>query len=745
MKLLIVESPTKAKTLSKYLKGFKVVASMGHIIDLPSKRLGVDIENNFKPKYEIIPGKEKVIAMLKKEAADAKEIYIGSDPDREGEAIAFHIASLFDGKEVRRVLFHEITKTGVLKAIEEFSKLNDNLYNSQQARRILDRIVGYKLSPFLWRSVKKGLSAGRVQSVALQMVAEREKEIRSFIPEEYWNFKADFKVKSGNIEALLEKVNGEKVSVANGDKADKIKKEIESAGSFSVTSVEKKEKKESPQPPLNTSNLQQEASRLYNYTAEQIMRLAQSLYEGKDLGDEGETGLITYMRTDSFRVSEEANNSLRNYISNNLGSKYLSPKTRFYANKKGKTQDAHEAIRPTNVALTPERVASKLTRDELNIYSLIWRRFVATQMSDAIYENTVVLIEDDKKKFLFKKTGSLLQFDGYRKIYKRNGRDDAILETTQNETADLNSIDAQQHFTKPTPRFTEGSLVKELEDQGVGRPSTYATVIKQIVQRNYIERMKEPKGALMATDLGVLVSDTLISFFPEIINIGFTADMESELDTVETGDKEWLDVVHSFYGTFDKVLNLSISKVKEEGKKKLIAVEPCPKCGKQLVVRWSKKGNQPFLSCESYPECNFAGSMEKKGEEIHLKPTEQLPQQELNEKCPKCGSPVVIKHGRYGEFKACSAYPKCKTIIREEKFISDCPREGCDGKITQKRSQRGKLFFGCTSYPKCDFVSWYPPVEGEKCEKCGFQYIVEKKRAGKVCQSCGHKAESGDK
>jgi DNA topoisomerase-1 len=739
MKLLIVESPTKAKTLTKYLKGFKVVASMGHIIDLPAKRLGVDIDNGFKPRYEVIPGKEKIIAMLKKEAADATEIYIGSDPDREGEAIAFHIASLFEGREVRRVLFHEITKTGVLKAIEVFSKLNDNLYNSQQARRVLDRIVGYKLSPFLWRSIKKGLSAGRVQSVALQMVAEREKEIKVFVPEEYWNFKADFKVSSGRMDVLLEKINGEKVNISDGANAEKIKKEIESFKKFSVTAVDKKEKKETPPPPFNTSNLQQEASKIYNYTAEQIMRIAQSLYEGKDLGEEGVTGLITYMRTDSFRISEEANEALRTYISDMIGKDYLVPKMRVYANKKGKTQDAHEAIRPTNVMLTPEKVASKLTRDELNIYTLIWKRFVATQIKDAVYETTVITIEDESGKFLFKKTGSVIQFEGYRKIYKRNGKEDVTPEVSKGEAASLQALNAEQHFTKPSPRFTEGSLVKELEDQGVGRPSTYATVIKQIVQRSYIERMKEPRGALMATELGILVSDTLSSFFPEIINVSFTAGMELELDIVETGDKNWLDVVNSFYDTFNKVLDSGISKVKQEGKKRIYAQESCPKCGKKLVVRWSKKGNQPFLSCESFPDCDFAGSIEKDGDVFHLKAVEQSSREVLDELCPNCQSPLVIKNGKFGEFKACSAYPKCKTIIREEKFVADCPKDGCDGKITPKRSKKGKAFFGCTKYPGCDFVSWYAPVAGEKCEKCSFPYIVEKKRSGKVCLSCGHK------
>lgn len=739
MKLLIVESPTKAKTLTKYLKGFKVVASMGHIIDLPAKRLGVEIENSFKPKYETIPGKEKTIAMLKKEAAEAEEIYIGSDPDREGEAIAFHIASLFGDKEVRRVLFHEITKNAAKKAIDEYSSLNENLFNSQQARRILDRIVGYKLSPFLWRSVKKGLSAGRVQSVALKMVVEREKEIRAFVPEEFWTVKAEFNGRPGKVEAALEKMNGAKLAIKNGDEASQIRSDIENTKTFAVTSIDRKEKKESPLPPLNTSNLQQEASKYHNYTAEQIMRIAQSLYEGKDIGDEGPTGLITYMRTDSFRISEEANASLREFITGTFGDDYLSAKVRVYENKKGKTQDAHEAIRPTNVAITPEKAEPYLTRDELNIYTLIWKRFVATQMKEAVYDSTVITIEDKDKKYTFKKSVSVQKFDGFKKIYKKNGNGETAPEMTENESFTAASVVSEQHFTKPAPRFTEGSLVKELEEQGVGRPSTYATIIKQIVSRNYIERMKEPKGALQSTELGELVSDTLEDFFPQIININFTAGMESELDYVETGDKDWLEVVRSFYDTFTKALDSGITQVKTDGKKKIYADDPCPKCGKKLVLRWSKKGNQPFLSCEAFPDCDFAGSYEKDGENVRLKIVEQPKEVSLDEKCPNCGSPIVMKKGRFGEFKACSAYPKCKTIIREEKFVADCPKEGCGGKITQKSSKRGKVFFGCTNYPKCDFVSWYAPVPGEKCEKCGFAYVVEKKRSGKVCQSCGHK------
>ena len=741
MKLLIVESPTKAKTLTKYLPDYKVVASNGHIIDLPAKSFGVDVENNFKPNYEVIEGKQQIIAMLKKEAAEADEIFIGSDPDREGEAIAHHIASLFQDKLIHRVLFHEITKNAVLKAIDNYSEINEDLFNAQQARRILDRIVGYKLSAFLWRSVKKGLSAGRVQSVALQMVTEREKEIRAFVPEEYWSFKGDFSGKNGIFDAALEKVDGKKVAVSNEAEAKKLKAEIDKASGFSVISVEKREKKESPLPPLNTSNLQQESSRLFNYTGEQTMKIAQSLYEGKNLGAEGFTGLITYMRTDSFRISDEANDALRKYIAGNIGSQFLSEEVRYYKNQtrsKGKIQDAHEAIRPTNVELTPEKVASKLTKDELNIYTLIWRRFIATQMKDAILETTTVTVEDSAHRYSFKKSGSVVQFEGYRKIYKKQSKDDTIPKVDEGESIALSELEIEQHFTKPTPRFTEGSLVKELEEKGVGRPSTYATVIKQIVQRSYIERMKEPRGALMATDLGILVGDTLDEFFPEIINVNFTAEMESDLDTIESGEKDWCEVIRGFYGTFVRVLEKSVDRVKNEGKKRIYAEELCPKCGKRLVVRWSKKGNQPFLSCESYPTCDFSCSLEKNGDIVHMKNDEPATEVELEEVCPNCGSKLVIKHGRFGDFKACSAYPKCKTIVKEEKKICQCPQ--ChEGYVTAKRSKKGRPFYGCSRYPECDFVSWYKPVEGEKCPECGFEYVVEKKRSGKVCQKCGYK------
>jgi len=739
MKLLIVESPTKAKTLTRYLKGFKVVASMGHIIDLPAKRLGVEIDNDFKPKYEIIPGKQKIITQLKKDAEGAEEIYIGSDPDREGEAIAFHIASLFEGRPVKRVLFHEITKNGVLKAIDESVELNENLYNSQQARRVLDRIVGYKMSPFLWRSIKKGLSAGRVQSVALKMIVEREKDIRAFVPEEYWTIKGLFSEGKNKIDTSLERIDGKKQSISNGKDAQKFEEDIKNCKKFKVVSVETKKKNESPLPPLNTSNLQQEGSRSFGYTAEKIMRIAQALYEGKDVGEEGLTGLITYMRTDSFRISQEANDSLRNYISSKFGENYLEPKCRVYANKKGKIQDAHEAIRPTNVQLAPETVSKYLTKEELNIYTIIWKRFVATQMKDAVYDSTVLTINDENKRFEFRKTGSVLVFNGYRLVYKKNGKDEIIPEIAQGTEMLLENVETQQHFTKPSARFSEGSLIKELEEQGVGRPSTYAAIIKQIIVRNYVERMKEPKGALKATELGELVSDTLFSFFPEIIDVNFTAKMEEDLDIIEIGEKKWIDVVKVFYDKFSGILNSGIDQIKTDGKQRLYAEELCPKCGKRLFLRWSQKGNNPFLSCEAFPECDFSGSFENVDDKIHLLQNEAPAQVLLDEKCPNCESPLVIKTGKFGKFKACSAYPKCKTIVKEEVKVGPCPKEGCGGEIGQRRSKRGKVFFGCSNYPKCDFISWYPPVEGEKCEKCSAEYVVEKKRSGKVCQVCGHK------
>ncbi len=740
MKLLIVESPTKAKTLTKYLKGFKVIASNGHIIDLPPSEIGVDLENQFEPKYVTIKGKEKVVEQLKKEAAKAEEIYIGADPDREGEAIAYHVASLFE-KESRRVLFHEITKNGVIKAIENFTQLDESLYHAQQARRILDRIVGYKLSPFLWRSVKKGLSAGRVQSVALKLIVERERAIRAFVPEEYWNIQARFKSHDGiELDASLEKVDGKKAKIGNGKEADELEKLILSSGVLSVINVEKKKKKEKPLPPFNTSNLQQEASRNHHYTTEKIMMIAQSLYEGKDIGDEGTTGLITYMRTDSFRISDEANDALRSFLETTYGGDYLHSSVRRYANKKGKTQDAHEAIRPTRVDLTPDKVKPFLTKDEYNIYNLIWKRFVATQMSDAIIDQTSISIGDDAGRVLFKKSGSVLSFDGYRKVYKRSSKDELLPDIKEGTKMSTEKVEKSQHFTKPPARFSEGSLVKELEEKGVGRPSTYASIIKQIVARKYVERLKEPRGALGSTELGEIVSDTLQRFFDNIINVDFTAGMEESLDRIEEGNEGWVSVLDKFYGEFSERLERSLVELKEVGKLRVYAEEPCPKCKSKLVLRWSKKSNVPFLSCEAYPDCDFTSDYERKGNEIHMKESAREEPELLDEKCEKCGSPMVMKEGRYGKFKACSGYPKCKNIVSIEEVIGPCPK--CDeGKVVKKRSKRGKVFYGCNRYPECDFVSWYQPVEGAVCSKCGGKYIIEKKK-GMECQLCGEPVEA---
>ncbi len=744
MKLIIVESPAKAKTLTKYLKGFKVLASMGHVRDLPEDDFGVDIENDFAPTYQTIEGKEKTVKMIQKEAAAAEEIYLGSDPDREGEAIAYHVASFLKAdKPIHRVLFHEITKSGVLKAIDEKTALNEDLYNAQQARRILDRIVGYRLSPFLWKSVKKGLSAGRVQSVALKFLVDREREIQIFIPEEYWTVKASFSKEGGvTVEAGLDKVDGQKPKLSNGADAEALEKRIRAAGGWKVESVEQKRRKENPLPPFNTSSLQQEASRLYHFTADRIMRIAQSLYEGKEIGDEGPVGLITYMRTDSFRISPEVNAKLRSFVAQEFGENYLAGYTRTYENKKGKIQDAHEAIRPTDVSMTPEKVKKYLSKEEQTIYALIWKRFIATQMKEAEFDQTTVQMTDGAGAISFKKSGSVMVFDGYRKAWDRasNGRDELLPSFVQGETVAFADLTKEQNFTKPPSRYTEGSLVKELEEKGIGRPSTYAAIINHIIARKYTERLKEPKGTLGATDLGTLVSDTLQQFFPKIINVNFTADMEEKLDLIEAGEAQWVKVLKEFYGTFEQNRTESLETLKESGKKRIYAEENCPKCKARLIVRFSKKGNHPFLSCEKYPDCTFSGDMVKEGDKIHLREGGREEPQILDEKCPNCGAPIAVKQGRFGPFKACSNYPKCKTIIREAETFGPCPKEGCDGRVEKRRSKKGKVFYGCSNYPKCDFVSWYPPIADQKCAKCGAAYMVEKK-SGIACGICGEKVK----
>jgi len=743
MKLLIVESPTKAKTLTKYLSGFKVIASVGHIIDLPQNKLGVDVENNFEPTYTVIDGKQKVIDDIKKAVNGADEVFIGSDPDREGEAIAYHVASLMKDKEPRRVLFHEITRSGVIKALKEYTEIDMDLFNSQQTRRILDRIVGYRLSPFLWFAIKKGLSAGRVQSVALKLIVDREHEIRRFIPEEYWSAKALFKYKDEfSIEAALDKIDGKKAKIHNGEEAAELERRVKEASSYDISKIEKKKKKETPPPPFNTSLLQQEAARTHHYPTDKIMRIAQSLYEGKEIGEEGPVGLITYMRTDSFRIADEANSKLRDYVKNSFGEKYLATKVRYYKNKKGKTQDAHEAIRPTNVAYTPDNVKGYLTKEEFNIYSLIWRRFVATQMKEAEYQQSNVFIENSERNLLFKKTGTIQLFDGFQKVYKKKSKDEILPAVKENMVMNISKIETEQHFTKPPARFNDSTIVKELEDKGIGRPSTYASIMKHIILKKYVERLKEPRGAFKSTELGELVSDMLQKYFNDIINIGFTAGMEENLDEIAEGKIEWIEVLSSFYNQFSERLEQSFANIKEEGRKVLYAEQPCPKCEAKVRMRWARKTNEPFLSCERFPDCDFSSSFEREGEKINIKITDQDKKLEdvLDEKCPECGSPLVMKTGRYGPFKACSAYPKCKTIINEEIVIADCPKDDCGGKVVQKRSRRGKVFYGCNNYPKCDFVSWYPPLEDKKCDKCGGNYMVEKKKEFE-CMICKEKTE----
>ncbi|MFO7734869.1 MAG: type I DNA topoisomerase [bacterium] len=744
MKLLIVESPAKARTLKGYLKGFDVEASMGHVKDLPRKTMGVDIDNGFEPEYVIIPGKKKTINQLKSKAKKAEVVYIGADPDREGEAIAQHIASELKGVDVRRVLFNEITKRGVLEALENDTEINEQLYNSQQARRILDRLVGYKLSPFLWKAVKKGLSAGRVQSVALKIVVDREKKIRAFKAEEYWRISAEFSDNKEKMDAELTKVEGKKAKIENEKQATSIKKEIEEISAddmtgFSVTDVKKRKTRENPKPPFNTSLLQQAGAGRFSYNTRKIMRIAQSLYEGKKIGSRGVTGLITYMRTDSFRVSEDALKNARSFISKKYGKPYLPGKPKFYRNKKGKTQDAHEAIRPTDVELTPETVKPYLSREEFNIYNLIWRRFVSSQMTSAVFDKTSLHISDAGGKYLFVRSGKTLDFDGFLRVYASKTKDDLIPRFEKDTKMSVISVNPTQHFTKPPARYTEGTLVKALEEKGIGRPSTYAAIINQIISRKYIVYVEKRK--LAATELGEVVNQVLQKYFRNIINVKFTAEMEEKLDNIAEGDINWKKVLESFYEGFDDRIDKSLADVKKEGKVKIYAEDKCPECGEKLIIRWSRE-NEAFLSCDAFPECRFTAPVEKRDDgKYYIDKNAVKKDKKTGEKCPECGSELIIKNGRYGEFTACSAFPKCRYIKREEKVICDCPEKDCDGKVVELKTRRRKLFYGCNRYPKCKFKSWSKPVEGEKCEKCGAEYIVENKHSGKHCAVCGEKVK----
>lgn len=725
--LIIVESPAKAKTLEKFLgSGYSVKASGGHIRDLPVKSLGVNAEKNFEPQYTVIKGKEKIIKDLKTAASASKAVLLAPDPDREGEAIAWHLAYLLEGRsKIKRIEFNEITKDAVKDAVKHPRDIDLNRVNAQQARRILDRLVGYKISPILWKKVQKGLSAGRVQSVAVRLICERESLVMRFVPEEYWKITAllSKNKKREEFSSLLLSKNGIQVSIKTGDESNKVLKDLEGL-SFSVKEVRRKEQKRNPYPPFITSTLQQEASRKLGYAAKRTMSIAQRLYEGINIKDEGYVGLITYMRTDSTRIADVAISEVRKFITEKFSKAYLPKVPRIYKTKKS-AQDAHEAIRPTSAFRTPEQVKASLTPEQFKLYELIWKRFVASQIESAVLDMTSVDISAGD--YLFRSTGSVIKFDGFLALYEESKDEEeqkeGILPQLENgEQLDLVKITPSQHFTQPPARYTEASLVKELEEKGIGRPSTYAPVISTVIDRGYVIRDGK---ALKPTELGIITNGLLVKHFPVILDIKFTAHMEDELDDIAAGKFEWTDTLKEFYSPFKESLDkaaVEMQKVKLEEK----TDEICEKCGSPMVVRQSRFG--PFMACSSYPKCKNTKDLPRKGEAPI----------EVNETCGKCGSPMEVKRSRFGTFLACTNYPKCKnTVSILKKTGAKCPEKDCGGDIVERRSKKGRTFYSCSNYPKCKFATWYKPLP-ENCPNC-HSFLVEKRQKGEILKECSKK------
>jgi DNA topoisomerase-1 len=737
--LLIVESPAKARTLGKFLgKNFVIKASVGHVKDLPKKELGVDVEKNFEPKYVVIEGKAKILRELKKAAKNAERILLAPDPDREGEAIAWHIAEELnsDSDKVFRVVFNEITEKAVTEAVKKPRKIDINLVNAQQARRVLDRLVGYKLSPLLWRKVQRGLSAGRVQSVALRFVVDREREINAFKSKEYWSVTAEIEGKEPPpFNARLFRINDQKVDITNESEAKNIVETV-SGKTFAVENIEKKKRKRFPAPPFITSTLQQEASRKLRFFAKKTMLIAQQLYEGLDLGTEGSIGLITYMRTDSVRVATEAQKEAKDFISGKFGADYAPPKHHVYKSKKT-AQEAHEAVRPTSVFRTPESIKGYLTKDQYQLYSLIWNRFLASQMSVALFDQTSVDIKAEK--CIFRATGTVVKFPGFMSLYTE-GVDEATEEEgllpalKEGDVLKTISILPKQHFTQPPARYTEATLVKDLEAKGIGRPSTYAAIISTIQQRKYAEKTD---GRFKPSELGVVVTDLLIEKFPELMDAGFTAKMENNLDKIEGAVYKWVKVVKDFYVPFDRELKGALESLGRVKPEDIPTDEKCEKCGKPMIIKWGRHGR--FMACSGFPECKNAKPLEQQGTEPGTQSTDI---EQTDEKCGKCGAPMVLKSGRFGKFLACSEYPKCKTTKPVGTGVK-CPEDG--GEIVERRTKRGKIFFSCSNYPKCKFATWYKPV-GKNCPDCGADFLVEKRtKKGEfmecIKKACGYKEE----
>ena len=728
--LVVVESPAKVKTLQKFLgEDYIIKASVGHIKDLPEGELGVDLQKDFQPQYVTISGKGKIIRELKKASKDVKNIYLGPDPDREGEAIAWHIAEEIGDpdKNIYRVLFNEITKKAVSDAIHHPGKLQQSKFEAQQARRILDRLVGYQVSPILWEKVRRGLSAGRVQSVAVRIVCEREREIQDFVSEEYWSLTATLKKKDSSVsfDAKLTKWKGKKVKMANEAEALAIKKALESVP-YSVSKVVQQGKQRHPFPPFITSRLQQEGYRKLSFPAQKTMRIAQKLYEGVDLGQLGMVGLITYMRTDSVRVSTEAIQQVRGWIKDRFGDSYLPPKPNVYKSRRG-AQEAHEAIRPTSIDLEPDKVKSYLDKDQWALYKLIWDRFVASQMPSADFLQTTVEIKADDA--IFTAVGTVPVFQGFMALYvegednQENGNGEKKLPSlSEGEVLELLNLIPKQHFTQPPYRFSEATLIKELEEKGIGRPSTYATILATIKEKGYV---RLEKGKFFPTELGCLVNDLLVVNFPDIFDIEFTAQMEENLDKIEEGQKDWVDTLKEFYLPFEKDLEMAKISMRDVKREKIPTDAICERCGSKMVKRWGKRGY--FLACSSYPKCRYTREVEGNEEN----------QVETGAKCEKCGSPMVIKNGKFGRFLACSNYPTCKFTRSLDTGVR-CPQEGCDGVIVERKTRKGRTFYSCTNYPSCTYALWDKPIP-EKCPQCGFPFLVEKQGKGGVTKRCPKK------
>jgi DNA topoisomerase-1 len=734
---VVVESPTKVKTIQKYLDGnFVVKASMGHVRDLPKSTLGVDPKKNFKPKYVISPTKKKVLDDLKKAAEKATALYVATDPDREGEAIGWHLAQELPvpKKQVYRITFNEITEKAVKAAFRQPGKIDLRKVDAQQARRVLDRLVGYSLSPLLWEKVQRGLSAGRVQSVAVRLIVDREREIQAFVPVEYWSLHARLTAaQPPEFTATLRELGGEKAALPDEGSVQAVVASLDGAR-FVVRSVTRGERRRNPAPPFITSTLQQDAGRKLGFSAKKTMTVAQQLYEGIDIGEDGAVGLITYMRTDSVRLSTEAQEAAREWARTRLGDEYLPDAPPTYKSR-GSAQEAHEAIRPSDVARDPRQLARRLTKDQLGLYRLIWERFLASQLMPAIYDTVAADIEatpgtPGALTALFRAQGQTLKFKGFTAVYTES-RDEgeaapeeeaesAIPVLEEGERLGLLGLDPKQHFTQPPPRYTEASLIKALEELGIGRPSTYASILSTIVNdRGYVHRERR---TLFPTELGMAVTDKLKPYFPEIMDVEFTAQMEDHLDKIEEGERRWADTIREFYEPFKR--DLARAK-KEMGSEKVgePTGEECPECREPLIERRGRFGK--FIACSAYPECRYTRNVDGSA---------RAEDQPTDETCPTCGKPMVIKHGRFGKFIACSGYPECKTTKPVTLGIA-CPEPGCAGQLVERRSRKGRHFYGCSAYPTCKFVVWQRPV-AEPCPKCEAPFVTERVVRGRQIRRC---------